>query len=236
MSLMTHPIISRVRTSVRKLGLTRLAVRLFYTRNYEDRFSRRMLETIKLGDCVWDVGANVGLYSRKFADRVGDHGRVIAFEPSPANLLVLGQALRDRSNVVIMPVALGSRKGTLKFQQGADAMGATSKCLDPATSGSEQGIDVEVMRGDELADDGRVRLPNVIKIDTEGFELDVLDGCCGLLCKPELRTLCIEVHFDLLEARGLKDAPRRIEKLLVSAGFRVTWPDVSHIVASRKRA
>jgi len=235
MSWVTHPITSRARALSRRIGLNRIATWFLYSRNYEDRFSRLMLGAITPGDCVWDVGGNVGLYSKRFAELVGEQGSVFAFEPSPVNLLVLRQAVRDRNNVVVLPIALGDRNGAVRFQQGADALGATSKCLDSGMPDSTQSVEVEMMRGDELVRTGRARLPNVIKIDTEGFELDVLEGCSGIIGEPAVRTLCIEVHFGLLDERGLKGAPARMESRLVSAGFRVTWPDASHIVASRTR-
>ena len=234
MSWVTHPITNRARALSRKLGLNRIVTWLLYSRNYEDRFSKLMLGSITAGDCVWDVGGNVGLYSKLFADLVGEKGRVFAFEPSPVNLVALRQTIRDRNNVVVLPIALGDRNGTVRFQQGSDDLGATSRCLDAKTADPRH-VDVEIMRGDELVRTGRVGMPSVIKIDTEGFEVDVIEGCCGILYEPALRVLCIEVHFGLLDARGLKGAPASIESRLESAGFRVTWPDASHIVATRKR-
>jgi FkbM family methyltransferase len=235
MSWVTHPITNRVRALSRQLGLNSIVTRLFYSRNYEDRFSKLMLGSIASGDCVWDVGGNVGLYSTLFSDLVGEKGHVFAFEPSPVNLVALRNAVTDRNNVDVLPIALGDRNGTVRFQQGSDELGATSKCLDAETTDLKQSVEVEIKRGDELVHTGRARMPNVIKIDTEGFELDVLEGFFGILCEPALRALCIEVHFGLLDARGLKDAPAIIESRLTGAGFRVTWPDASHIVATRIR-
>lgn len=192
-----------------------------------------MLGSIQSGDCIWDIGANVGLYTKQFAERVGVQGRVFAFEPSPVNLEQLRRAVTDQSQVVVLPVALGDRSGVVGFQQGADALGATSKVVDIQTASEQSTLEVEMVRGDELVRSGRAQLPNVIKIDTEGFELDVLEGLADMIHDAGLRTLCIEVHFGLLEARGRPDAPVRIERLLDAAGFRCVWPDASHIVATR---
>ena len=73
----------------------------------------------------------------------------------------------------------------------------------------------------------------MIKIDTEGFEWDVLLGLRQTLQEKRLRMLCIEMHFGLLQERGLSNAPSDIEKLLVYSGFSLAWPDASHIVATR---
>ena len=45
--------------------------------------------TLRAGDVVFDVGANVGGYSALAAAVVGDAGHVYAFEPGPDNLRVL---------------------------------------------------------------------------------------------------------------------------------------------------
>lgn len=233
MSWRTNRIVLLLRNLGRTLGLNRRLASLFAGGHYEDRFQTLMLDSIQSGNCVWDIGANVGLYTKQFAERVGKQGRVFAFEPSPVNLEQLQRTVADQNHVVVLPVALGDRIGMVGFQQGADALGATSKVVDTQTSSEQSIIEVEMVRGDELVRAGRAQPPNVIKIDTEGFELDVLEGLADLIHHAALRTLCIEVHFGLLEARGLPDAPARIERRLSAAGFRCTWPDASHIVATR---
>lgn len=227
MSWRTHPITNRFRSLGRKFKLNRLADRLiFCSEIYEARFQKMMIGSIHPGDCVWDVGANVGLYTKLFAEYAGEQGSVFAFEPSPINLGELRQSVRDRKNVVVLPIALRKRECLARFKQGVDTLGATSKVLDSEEPEAEQDIGVKMVRGDELVSSRRVRLPNVIKIDIEGCELEVIEGLSGFICDSALRSLCIEVHFGLLETRGLREAPARIEDRLSKAGFRYTWPDL----------
>jgi FkbM family methyltransferase len=234
MSWKTHWITLRLRSLGRKLGLNRVAARLISSERYEARFQELMLAQIEPGDCVWDIGANVGLYTAQFAERVGEQGMVFAFEPSPVNFESLKQAVRNRKNVAVFPVALGASQGTVRFQQGEDDCGATSKVLNATETEPADSVEVKMVRGDELVRSGQVTLPNVIKIDTEGFEMDVLEGLGDVIGDPRVRALCIEVHFGLLSARGLHDAPARIEALLADAEFQTSWPDASHIVAERR--
>ena len=58
-----------LRSVGRRLGLTGVLVRVL-ARDYEERFSAAMLKSIEPGEVVWDVGANVGFYTTRFADRV----------------------------------------------------------------------------------------------------------------------------------------------------------------------
>jgi FkbM family methyltransferase len=230
MNWRTHPLAIWCRGLARRAGLTRTLARWRPAAGYEDRFQRAMFDALRPGDCVWDVGANVGHYSTRFADCVGPSGHVLSFEPSPLNFVALRQRVGSLSNVTTLPLALGERTGSATFQQGADPLGATSRITQ---GGSADCVSVAVTSGSDLVLGGRARKPNVIKIDTEGHELEVLLGLGELLLDPELRVLCVEVHFALLAERGLAQAPRRIEKALLDARFAVSWPDASHLVAER---
>lgn len=236
MSWRTSQTVLVLRNIGRTLGLNRLVASFLGAGGYEDRFQATMLGAIRLGDVVWDVGANVGLYSRKFSDIAGSTGKVFAYEPSPANLQRLNLAVASLANVTVVPVALGAREEVVVFEQGKDPLGATSRIvgtMDKSAKESAGQVDIQLTSGDRLVSSGAVAIPNVIKIDTEGFELDVLLGLRQTLLEKRLRALCIEMHFGLLQERGLSNAPADIEKLLVSSGFSLAWPDASHIVATR---
>jgi len=233
MSWRTNWAVLRLRNLGRALGLNRLLGSLLGGRGYEDRFQAAMLGAIRQGDIVWDVGANVGLYCKKFSAIAGSSGKVFAFEPSPANLERLNAAVASLANVTVVPVALGDREDVVVIEQGNDPLGATSRIVGNANRDSERQFEIQLSSGDRLVSSGAVASPNVIKIDTEGFELDVLLGLRKTLQEKILRLLCIEMHFGLLQERGLSNAPSDIEKMLVSSGFTLAWPDASHIVATR---
>jgi FkbM family methyltransferase len=213
------------------VGLNRALARRLDDGRYETRFGAAMFSALRPGDCVWDVGANVGHYSVAFAERVGPAGRVLAFEPSPQNFAVLRARVERLPNVTALCLALGAENGRAPFEAGSDPLGATSRIAPRAGVGS--GDWVHVARGSDLVARGAAPKPNAIKIDTEGHELDVLHGLGKLMLDPALRLLCVEVHFGLLAERGERHAPRRIEKALAAARFQVSWSDASHIVARR---
>lgn len=217
----------------RPIGLNRVLASLFRSGDYEDQFQMAMLGAIREGDVVWDVGANVGFYSKKFSDSAGSSGKVFAYEPSRINLERLNEAVASLTNVTVVPMALGEYEGVVIFEQGDDPLGATSRIVDKSVTESGRQVEIQQSSGDHLVSSGAIAIPNVIKIDTEGFELDVLRGLRRTLRQKSLRTLCVEIHFGLLKERGLPNAPSEIEELLVSSGFSLVWPDASHIVATR---
>lgn len=192
---------------------------------YEARFERALLRELRGARCFWDVGANVGVYASKASEQ--EHvPTVVAIEPSaacceqlrmlPFSPLVIEAALSNEDGFATLSVAAGPS--------------AVSNHLTRTTD--SEGVGVRTARGDTLVAQG-VPAPDVMKIDVEGFEVEVFDGMPVLLRDVNLRAVCLEVHFAQLHERGMGDAAGRIVKALRVAGFRVRWVDPSHLVARR---
>lgn len=229
-----------VRGIGQRLGILRPMVRIYrnlFSRGYEDRFDAALIAEIRQGDVVWDVGANVGIYTSRFSDLVGQQGVVIGFEPSPGAFAELEAACAGRSNVRLMPLALSDAGGMADFDI-TDASAPTNSLRksDAGGQGKTHAIKVRVARGDDLVKGSEVPGPSIMKIDVEGFEAEVLRGMSGLLRASGVRGIFVEVHFQELNRRGLSDAPREITRTLEQSGFHVRWCDPSHIVALRQKA
>lgn len=233
MSLIAHPIFIKLRSVTRQFGLNRLLGGLFNRSGYEPRLNEAMRNAIKAGCCVWDVGANVGWYTLKFADWVGPGGQVVAFEPSATNVKRLNDAVQARANIKVMPVGLSNVSGRAAFLPGSDDLGATSMVVPGKDTDAPGYGSVATKCGHELIGNGQAPFPNIMKIDVEGHELEVLEGMAGMLDRPDLRDLFIEVHFAVLQAQGRPNVPVAIEGLLRARGFRLEWVDPSHLHASR---
>lgn len=217
------------RRVVRATGLAGPLARLLNGPGYEARYDAALLKAIRPGDVVWDVGANVGHYTSLFAAHVGPSGRVIAFEPSPANFEVLRSRVGVLSNVRTLNYALGASEAIVKFVQGSDDLGATSRIV----AVHNKGVAIEVRSAQSLLATTDLQAPNVVKIDVEGHEAAVLEGFGKLLGNPSLRVVGVEVHFELLQREGRGDAPAAIERLLRHHGYAVVWTDLSHVLATR---
>jgi FkbM family methyltransferase len=221
----------RLRSFGRRLGIFPPLVRAFRKLSgarYEQRFDAALLAAIRSGDIVWDIGANEGLYTEKFARQVEPSGHVVAFEPSPRNVEVLRSRFTNSNRVTICPVALADQAGTATFYANGSVDGTTDS-LVARTPGAVP-LQVEVRTGDEFL----LRFPpNVIKIDVEGFELEVLGGLREVLASPALRSVLIEVHFGILSDRGLATAPAELTALLRKAALAVSWIDASHLAGQR---
>jgi FkbM family methyltransferase len=232
MSWRTNRLVISLRNMARRFGINSFIMSFVNPNSYEDKFNKALLPLLKKGDVVWDIGANIGHYTKLFAHLTGSQGKVFAFEPSLQNYKRLESNLKDTVNVSLFPFALGEKEEIAAFKQSDDELGATSQVLD--VNYLEIGYDqVEIFCGDRLVETGLVELPNFVKIDVEGFELEVINGIKKILVRQELKVLGIEVHFGLLNARSMADAPLKIISILESAGFSCSWSDNSHIIAVR---
>lgn len=230
MNLHTTPLIICARNIGRALGLNRLIARMKVDKEYEARFEKTLITRLQPGDTIYDIGANVGHYTMIFADTVGEAGHVVAFEPSPANYARLTGALEGRANCTTFNIGLADVTGQLSFVQGEDDLGATSRF---AETGNATAIPVSVERGDAVMAERGCPKPNALKIDVEGYELEVLQGFGVALSNADLHTVAVEIHFGILAERKMSDAPASISSLLEGHGFTLTWPDGSHLVAMR---
>ena len=236
MSLLNVP---RVRAIARQLGVAASAgamVRklggssLIYNSRYELRFSRELLQSVCPGDCVWDIGANVGYFTRQLAERVTSSGRVIAFEPFQSSFDRLRSETRGFPQVHCLRLALGANECDISV--GSVPESPSNNLFQKPESG--MGESVHVTTGDKLLEDGQPP-PNVMKIDVEGFEEEVLWGFREKLRDSCCSTILMEIHYRIAEERGFVRTPTRIQSLLRDIGFRVHWVDASHLKAFRPR-
>ena len=152
---------------------------------------------LKPGETLYDVGANIGVYTLLAAVAVPG-SRVVAFEPAPANFASLCANLdlnEVGEQVIALPVALGGRPRAAHLGEGACVAGASAAVGDSNAGGPAWGI---VDRLDGVVDRFGLPLPDHAKIDVDGAELDVLAGADDVLGSSRLKSLMIELD----QARG----------------------------------
>jgi FkbM family methyltransferase len=177
---------------------------------YEPDVWRELLGSVRTGDVVADVGANVGLYTVAIARRVGRTGRVIAYEPDAGNadLLRRNLAMNGVESVVeVREVAVGGERGEIPFLSDRQ-----QSRFDPVGD-SRVGV--------VTLDDEFERLA-LLKIDVEGFEGSVLQGARALLADDSRRPrrIFVEAHLARLPELGLTE--QDVTGALQRAGYNVT--------------
>ena len=175
---------------------------------YEPYMAEAIKANLPRGGSFWDVGANVGLYSLLAAKIVGGNGNVAAFEPSPEVFSLLRANTEGNKLVRIFPYGVGNTDGEMTFA--AQGTGSSSSFIEEVTElnrgnnlGQEiRSVSVTVRKIDTLLE--KLSPPSLLKIDVEGFELEVLKGAARLL--TEVRpAMVIEVHPPQLEMSGGSD-------------------------------
>jgi FkbM family methyltransferase len=145
---------------------------------------RLAAEVVRPGDVVWDIGANIGLFTFAAAVAAGPHGHVLALEPDAVLVRLLRRsavANLGLAQVEVLPVAVADEIGVARFHiarrnratSHLDGFGTTQ------TGGVRTTELVPTVTLDWLA--ARFPMPRVVKIDVEAAELKVLAGAASVL-------------------------------------------------------
>lgn len=180
------------------------------------------IKTIESGHAFVDIGANAGVFSMMAAQRVGQGGVVLAFEPqiNIFSKLVANANRNELTNIFCFnlaisnttkPVSLGStdicHTGTAFVKENTEGSTSTTWAVCPK---NDLKI-VEKMIG---------KRNTVIKIDVEGHELSVLEGISFLLTSAIVKKLIVEIdHLNLARFGNTSDD---IYSCLKSFGFEPT--------------
>src|SRR5947209_14126827 len=149
----------------------------------------------KPGMVMYDIGANVGFLTVITARLVGQQGRVIAFEPLSTNFVQIqhNAVLNGFTQVTARCEALSSTDGKATLQVSADPTWCKLVGVGSTVAQKVGEIEVTVSRLDTVLHEADLPLPDLIKIDVEGAEVDVLDGAAETLHKSR-PILLIELH------------------------------------------
>jgi FkbM family methyltransferase len=181
----------------------------WYTNLKEDVPEIRWLkEHISKGDYVVDCGAHHGLMAVLFGKWVGPAGSVTTFEALPTNADVVKKniSLNNLQCVTVRNEAVGKEVGTISFTLDSNA--------SVATSADKKTIQVPVVNLDSALNNK----PDLLKIDVEGFEMEVVKGASEILkSKP---ALAIEIHCIMY-----RDPVAEVTELLslLNLGEYTTW-------------
>jgi FkbM family methyltransferase len=155
-----------------------------------------MKKWIREGDFVLDIGANIGWMSLWMGRLTGNGGVVWAFEPHPDLFPRLKENIRfnDMKQIIPQACALGRKKeSALLFDNPHINRGGAS--LIDSSAGENQAREVKVFPLDDWAS-RFPKAPRLIKIDVEGWELEVLKGAETILQSSDQPILILEYSLE----------------------------------------
>jgi FkbM family methyltransferase len=162
-------------------------------------------QALRPGAVALDIGANVGCYSLLFGQWVGPAGKVFAFEPAADSFAGLCRHITlNRLAGVVIPIEAAVSDASSTVQLLNEGSEGTNRLIFPGESAAgRRTLSVSTVTVDEFCERENI-LPDLIKIDVEGFELGVLRGARRTIraCGDRL-SLFVEMHPTTWAAAGI---------------------------------
>lgn len=200
----------------------------YWLGTYETDLQAAIDDLIQPGWVAYDVGANIGFVSLLLAQRLGESGKIFAFEALPDNLERLRTHVEINalaSRVSVIPGAVAATSAPVRFLVGPS--GAMGKAEGSAgrSDGHRESLEVPGISLDDFVYRDGNPPPQVIKMDIEGGEVLALKGMPLLLA--EARPLI------LMELHG-PEAARVAWETLTAANYQICrmqrgYPRVSSV-------
>ena len=206
-------------------------------RGHEFDTLEQLLNNINKGDTYVEVGANYGDFLISVSDKIGDTGMAYGFEPSPTvfPFLAASVAANNRSNVILEQKAVSSSDGEVTFmvRDEVDAGGSLGSSVAPSLE-SGQFNDIE----DGISTSTEVTVPAVsldtyfmthnitptlVRLDSEGFECQVIRGMQNTLKNSANLILSVELQPNLIKHFETQDSLEECLDLIYDNGFYVSY-------------
>lgn len=187
---------------------------------FEVELTRTFVHLLKPGMKFFDVGSHFGYFSLLASEAVGPTGQVHAFDPTPSTFAMLTKNTQSRGNVIRNNVAAGASPGTATFNDfgvvnsAYNSLNMKQSKLEPGAAASE--IQVQVVTLDDYCERTGA-WPDVMKVDAEGAELSILQGCPKLLAR---RSCSISLELGDVGATKASGQSRRVVDHMLAHNYR----------------
>ena len=196
---------------------------------YEEPDTLAWIDAMPEGACLWDIGANIGVYSL-YAAATGVS--VVAFEPAAANFAALNANVErngaaDRIAAYCVAFAGETKLGRLNMAEKGrgSAAGSFFNAFETEIhvaeeSGGDRYLRTLFRQGavgfgiDEFAERFDPPLPTHVKLDVDNIEADILRGGRRVLSAASVRSMLVEMQGDLDSDRN-----RELFALMAELGF-----------------
>jgi len=169
----------------------------------------------------YDIGANSGYYGILAAYLGKGKTKTVSFEPLVEYASLIEESVnlnRLENQVTVLKTALGAKESKATIELAGSGSSLVPGFLGKNTNNPTR--EISVARLDDLVEKNNLPLPHFVKIDVEGFELAVLEGCAQTLTKS-LPVLFIEIASSLSRAGGdyVNNSANEVFDLLSGLGY-----------------
>lgn len=180
-----------------KLDVNRDVDKHYYWGEFEKENIDFFRSLIRENQTIFDVGANIGIYSLVASQKLNEGGNIFCFEPSEwaFNRLNENIALNGFSNIEVIKKGISDKSGTINFYVCRDDA-YNSIGVKPMME-VEKIVPISVTTIDEFCEEQKISHIDILKIDAEGADYLVLKGAVGMLNKPNSPIIFCEFNRNI---------------------------------------
>ena len=192
--MLSEPLVSVVKNLVGRFGYRLINASRRWGVDHLDDIFRIVGDPNRVRE-VFDVGANVGCTANTYAQAF-PKSRVFAFEPVLESFNKLEKNTRTNLRIVPNHCALGNFNGVTSCTLHDDSRNNSliKGLKDHLHANSNRSEEVSVFTLDSVKEKLGVEIIDLLKIDTEGFDLAVLEGASETLRRREVNFVYCEFH------------------------------------------
>ncbi len=164
----------------------------------ESRVFRSMVSDNADPATIFDIGANIGQSAAEFA-REFPQSSIYAWEPFQETFAHLCQQVKPFTNVRPLKLAAGNRIGlqdVLREREAASQVNSLVEARQASLKNQGAAETIEMMTVDRFCQQNHIESIDILKTDTEGYDLEVLQGATGLLERGRVRAVVCETGMD----------------------------------------
>lgn len=156
----------------------------------------------KVKPTIIDVGANVGKYVSKFADSaVGPNISLFAFEPNLDTYKLLVDKNGQKKGVSLFNFGMGNKNKTVTLYEPLNANSHATIFADALDGREVREVSIEIKRLDEFCADHKIEHIDFLKIDVEGYEVNVLEGIKSYIDERKIDYILFEYNYHSLHSK-----------------------------------
>ena len=127
-------------------------------------------------DVVYDLGANVGVFTKWLLNKFNNIEHIYAFEPTPHLVGYMNKTFSIYPNVTIFNKAISNKNKTAVFQTFQNSVSNTLIDFDDKNHTYSGGVEVECVNLEQFINQNNLLQPTLLKIDIEGSEYDLVNS------------------------------------------------------------
>jgi FkbM family methyltransferase len=189
----------------------------------EPKVQLALAEHLRPGMTFYDLGANIGFFTLLAARIVGDRGRVYSFEPDTETASRLRRNIQKNgfTNIAVVDAGVWSSSGMVEFLFSDSSSPDRGLGRFTTSPGHDATKPTRCVALDDFIQNAPI--PDAVKCDVEGAEVEVLRGA-GSLLRNHRPWIISELHS--------KENSEEVKRLLASYGYSLVDVDDFHLIAS----